>query len=116
MCFPGAGIGDVSDRLEACMAGEGTKPIACLSVGGKDVGHVGSKEFFRRFREALGKVRDMGGIPLVCGVLPKRAVGGMWQSKAIALNCRLAEHFEDNGGAFADSCKPTLPITDSAHD
>ena len=29
VCFPGAGVGEVSDRIEACMANEGIKPIVC---------------------------------------------------------------------------------------
>ena len=60
MCFPRAGIGNVSDRLEAGMAGEGTKPIVCLSVTGNNVGCVGSEKPFRRFRKALGKIKDRG--------------------------------------------------------
>ena len=35
------------------------KPIVCLSVGGNNVGLVGSEKLFRRFRKALGKVRDL---------------------------------------------------------
>lgn len=31
-----------------------------------------SAEFHRRFRKALGKVRDGKGIPVVYGVLPRR--------------------------------------------
>ena len=73
VCFPGAGIGHVSERIEACMAGEGTKPIVCLSAGGNDIGRIGSEELLRRFKEVLGKIRDKGGIPVVCGILPRRS-------------------------------------------
>ena len=75
MCLPEAWIADISDRLEACMTDEGIRPIVCLSVRGNDVGRICSEELFRRFREALGKVRDRGGVPVVYWVLLKRAVG-----------------------------------------
>ena len=103
MCFPGAGIGDVSVRVEECMAGEGVKPVVCLHMGGNDVGRLGSEELLRRFREALGRIRDKGGIPVVSGVLPRRRVGGMWHSRAIAVNCRLASHCRANGWAFINN-------------
>ena len=103
MCFPGAGIGDVSDRLEACMAGGWTKIIVYLSVVGNDIGRVDSEELFRRIREALGKVRERGGFPVVCEVLPRQAVGGMWQSRAIALNFQLTEHCKADGWASIDN-------------
>lgn len=103
VCFPGAGVGHVSERIEACMANEGIKPIVCLSAGGNDVGKVRSEELLRRFKEVLGKVRDRGGIPLVCGILPRRNVGYEWLSRAIAMNCRLADHCKANGWRFVDN-------------
>ena len=103
VCFPGAGVGHVSERIEACMANEGIKPIVCLSAGGNDVGKVRSEELLRRFKEVLGKVRDRGGIPLVCGILPRRKVGCEWLCRAIAMNCRLAEHCKANGWTFVDN-------------
>ena len=103
VCFPGAGVGDVSDRLVRCMAGEGTRPIVCLSVGTNDVGKVRSEELFRRFREALGKIRDRGAVPVVCGILPRRGASVEWLSRAIAMNRRVADHCGSNGWAFLDT-------------
>ena len=103
VCFPGAGIGHVSERIEACMANEGTKPIVCLSAGGNDIGRVHGVELLRRFKEVLGKVRDRGGIPVVCGILPRRGVSWEWLSKAIAVNCRLADHCMANGWTFINN-------------
>ena len=102
-CFPGTGFGDVSDRVEAWMAGEETKPIVCLNAGGNDVGRVGSEELFRRFRETWGKVRDKGSVPVVCGVLSTGTVGDMWQLREIVINCLLAKHCKANGWAFVDN-------------
>lgn len=120
VCLPGAGIGDVADRVEACMVGEGTQPIVFLSAGGNDLGRVGSEELFRRFKETLGKVRDRGGIPVVCGVLPRRNVGDGWLSRAIAVNGRLAAHCESQGWLFVDNWdlfygKDSLYARDGVH-
>ena len=101
--YPGKGIGYVSDKIVECMADQGKKPIVCLSAGGNDVECVRSEELLRRFKEAVGKVRDRGGFPVVCGVLPRRFVDDMWYSRAIAVNCRLALHCKANGWAFVDS-------------
>ena len=40
-------------------------PTVCISAGGNDIDRV------RRYREALGRVRDLGGIPVMCGILPR---------------------------------------------
>ena len=102
VCLPGAGIGDVGDRVGRCLAGEGVKPIVCLSAGGNDIGRVRSEELYRKCQETLGRVRDLGGVPVMCGVLPRMGAGVRWLSYAIALNCRLAEHCKKNGWAFID--------------
>ena len=70
---------------------------------GNDVGCLDSEELLRRFRAALAKVRNRNRVPVVCGVLPRRAVGDMSQSRAITLNCRLAEHCETNRWIFVDN-------------
>lgn len=57
------------------MAGEGTQSFVLFSAGGK-----GREELFWGFRETLGEVRDAVDIPVMCGVLPRRDVGGVWFS------------------------------------
>lgn len=37
-----------------------------------DIGRVGNKLLFRRFKETLGKIRDRRGVNVVCRVLPRR--------------------------------------------
>ncbi len=71
--------------------------VVFLSGGGNDIGRVGSEEIFRRFRETLPKIRDKGGISIVCGILPRCGNGDEWLSRAISLNSRLAAHFDTNG-------------------
>ena len=121
VCLPGAGIGKVADRIDACWENDdGTKPIVILSAGGNDLGKVRSEELTRRFREALQRISSKGGIPVVCGILPRRGVGAEWLSRAIAMNCRLADHCKSKGWSFIDSWdlfygKDTLYARDGVH-
>ena len=103
VCLPGAGIGEVGARLGSVMSGEGVAPTVCISAGGNDIGRVRNEELFRRYREALGRVRDLGGMPVLCGILPRRNAGPGWWSAARAVNCRLAEHCKRNGWLFVDN-------------
>ena len=72
VCLPGAGIGEMSDRLEDVLVGEGNAPTVVISTGGNDLGRIRSEELFRKYKEALGGVRDLGGSPVLCGILPRR--------------------------------------------
>ena len=96
VCLPGAGIGHISDGVDAYRKGEDSKPVVFFCAGGNDLGRVPSEELVRRFKEALGRVRDAGGVPVVYGILPRRSVGDEWLSKKIAVNSRLASHCERN--------------------
>lgn len=62
-----------------------------------------SEEIFRRYREAFAKVRDSGGVPAVCGILPRRGLGEVWLSRALAINSKLAAHCKRNGWLFIDN-------------
>ncbi len=87
------------------MHGGGDQAIVFLSAGGNDIGRVGSEEIFRRFRETLGKVRDKGDVPVVCGILPRCGNGNEWLFRAIffSLNSHLAAHCNTNGWLFIDT-------------
>ncbi len=95
----GAGIGHIVDMVERGMS----QTIVCLSAGGNDIRRVGSVDIFIRFRETLGKVRNKGGIPVVCGILPRCGKGDEWLSRAISVNNRLAAHCDTNGWLFIDT-------------
>ncbi|MPC54582.1 hypothetical protein E2C01_048504 [Portunus trituberculatus] len=119
MSLPGAGIKRVSTQLDTCLA-DGTKPIVFLSAGGNDLCKVRSEELFRRFKEALAKIRDKDATPVVCDVLSRRDLGGEWLSRAIAMNCRLADYCSSNEWAFIDNWdlfygKDTLYAMDEVH-
>ncbi|XP_045136199.1 uncharacterized protein LOC123519077 [Portunus trituberculatus] len=119
VCLPGAGIERISAQLDTCLA-DGTKPIVFLIAGGNDICKVRSEELFRRFKEALAKIRNKDATPVVCGVLPRKELGGEWLSRAIAVNCRFADHCRSNGWAFINNWdlfygKDTLYTRDGVH-
>ncbi|MPD01677.1 hypothetical protein E2C01_097215 [Portunus trituberculatus] len=64
VCLPGAGIERVGFQLDTCLA-DGTKPIVSLSAGGNDICRVRSEELFRRFKEALAKIRNKDATPVI---------------------------------------------------
>ena len=103
VCLPGAGVQDVADRLEGVLGGEGVAPTVCISAGGNDIGRVRPEELWRRYRQALARVRELGGTPVLCGILPRRSAGARWWSEATALNSRLADHCRRNGWLFVDN-------------
>ena len=103
VCLPGAGVRDVAERLEGVLGGEGVAPTVCISAGGNDIGKVRPEELLRRYRQALERVRELGGTPVLCGILPRRGAGVRWWSEATALNSRLADHCRRNGWLFVDN-------------
>ena len=73
-----------------------------------------------RFRQALDKIKSKGGIPVVCGVLPRRGLDAEWLSRAIIVNCRSANHCMGNGWTFIDNwnlfySKDTFYARDGLH-
>lgn len=103
VCLPGAGVGDVVERSEGVLAGEGVAPTVCISAGGNDIGRVRPQELLRRLRQALERVRDLGGIPVLCGILPRKYVGARWWSDAAAVNRHMADHCRRNGWLFINN-------------
>ena len=76
MYLPGMGIGKVAYKLDTCLENDETNPIVFLGIAGNDLGRVRIEELLRKFIQALHKIRNKGGIPLVCGtVFPRRGVG-----------------------------------------
>lgn len=51
----------------------------------------------------LGKIRDLGGVPAMSGILRRRSVSGKLLSRAIAKNNWLADHCMSNWWSFLDN-------------
>ena len=49
------------------------------------------------------RIRNLGGIPVVCGILPHRAVGASWRCAAFATNSLLSKHYKRNGWLFIEN-------------
>ena len=103
VCLPGAGVDQVADRMESLLAGEGDNTTVCFSVGGNDVGRCRPEELVSRYRAALGRARDLGVTPVVCGVIPRVFAGSWWFSQAAVVNSLLADHCRTNGWLFIDN-------------
>lgn len=57
----------VEDKLDRMLSGEGKAP-SVLQRRGKNIHKIRNEKSRRRLKEASGKVRDLCGIPVVCGV------------------------------------------------
>ena len=73
-----------------------------------------------RFEEALGRIKDRGCVPVVCGILPRRKVGDGWLSRAIAVNLWLEDYCKRRGWSFIDNWdrflgKSTPYVWDGVH-
>ena len=101
-CLPGTGIGKIFDRLENVLAGEGEAPTVVISAGRNYFGWIRSEELFRMFKEILGRVRDLGGTPVLCGILSRR-LGQRGCFEACTLNNRLVDHCRRNGWLHVDN-------------
>ena len=53
-----------------CWPGKVTLQQLLSAQGGNDLGRIRSEELFRSYKEALGRVRDLEGSPVLCGILP----------------------------------------------
>ena len=97
-CYPGQGVKRVSEALSSVE----DKPLV-VSVGGNDIGFLGSEELKRRFRVMLGKLRDRRSTSVIMGILPRRFENREWSSRAIGMNRWLEKECAGLGLQFVDS-------------
>lgn len=94
VCFPNASVREVGNRLGSVMNGEGVAVLVCFSVSGNDTSRATRKELRRRFREALGPIRDS-----LCGRNTMYVRDGVHFSRrrgralSHSLECRITEVF-----------------------
>ena len=96
------GIGDIGNMLGSVLVGNGVVPNVCIGAGGNDIGRVRRQELFKRYREILGRVKDLGGTSVVCDILPRRSVRTRWWYEALAMNSLLTDHCKTNGCMLLD--------------
>ena len=102
VCFPGARVQDVADRLDRLMVGTGKDAVVVLHVGGNDVGRTRSEELIGRYRNMLEKVKASGRTGVVCGLIPRRFADSEWLSRSLSLNSRLEGMCRELGFLFVD--------------
>lgn len=98
--FTGCRGVDVGDRLARIVKGEGVALHVYLSVGEYDISKVKSEELHRRFRKALGRICEHGGVPLIYGILFRKGVSREGLSRETAMNGRLADHCKSYKWSF----------------
>ena len=98
-CFPGAGVKRVAEELDDIVD---RNSVTCVIAGGNDVHRNRSEELIRQYKEALVKIRNKGGTPVACGILPRLGHGKEWCSRAIGFNCRTEKFCRENNIAFVD--------------
>lgn len=77
---------EVGDRLASVLKEDYGAPHVFVSIGENEIGRVKSKELRRRCREALGWIRDPGGVSLTGDILPRKSVSSEWLFRGIAIN------------------------------
>ncbi|KAG0720097.1 hypothetical protein GWK47_031334 [Chionoecetes opilio] len=102
VCYPGASVQDVTDRLDRLMVGTGKDAVVVVHVGGNDVGKARSEELVTRYKALLEKVKESGRKGVICGVIPREYVGQEWLSRALSLNSKIEELCKDMGLRFVD--------------
>ena len=102
VCFPGARVHDVSDRLDRLLVGTGRDAVVVVHVGGNDIGRTRSEELLKRYRVMLEKVKASGRVGVVCGVIPRLRGDEVWLSRAINLNGKIETMCRSLGLRFVD--------------
>lgn len=101
VCFPGAKIEDVFERVESCMKGEGPNPVVFVCAGGNNIREKRSEKLLAQYKDTLMKIKENGGTPMGCGILPRKE-GEMWLSRAISFNESMKKYCKEKGIAFVD--------------
>lgn len=83
--------------LHSVATGPARLTFKFLSAAVNGIGRVGSEELFRRFKETLDKIRENGGVLVVCSVSSRMEKGNECLSRAIGVTRRLAIQDESNG-------------------
>ncbi|KAG0699146.1 hypothetical protein GWK47_025887 [Chionoecetes opilio] len=102
VCYPGASVQDVTDRLDKLMVGTGKEAVVVVHVGGNDVGKARSEELVTKYKALLEKVKESGRTGVICGVIPREYVGQEWLSRALSLNSKIEELCKGMGLRFVD--------------
>lgn len=102
VCFPGAKIEDIKDRIDNCVTGEGENPVVLVCAGGNNVSERRSEDLIRKYTETLTLIKSKGGTPLGCGILPRNRVSEMWLSRAMSVNEYLGNYCRKEGIGFID--------------
>lgn len=101
VCFPGARIGDIEDRIEELVKSSGDRPLVALQVGTNQLGE-GSESVVQGYSALLDKVEGLECDVLVTGILPRFNMSSMLASRIVGVNRRIERMCRQRGIAFRD--------------
>jgi len=102
VCYPGAQVKDVRDRLEGVMRGSGEGATVIVQVGVNDVGKNNTEETMKAYRALIGSLAGSRKRGVVTSILPMVHASMEWYSRAIGLNTRVANICKELGVQFLD--------------
>ena len=102
ICYPGARVRDVADRLDDVLAGSSEGCIVIVHVGVNDVGDGRSVETVEQYRRLLQRLVWQRCRGVVTGILPKLRAGQVWLSRALGINGHIRDMCEEFGFMYLD--------------
>lgn len=82
VCLPGQGVTQVKDRISSLPRDE----LLIVSVGGNDLGKVGSVEIRNRYKKLIETSKGNNQKCILTGVLPRPRETSEWTSRALSVN------------------------------
>ena len=102
VCLRGAGVQDVSERVEGILKGGGTESNVIVHVGEKDVGTKCRGDIRRQFRELGARLKCRASRVAFSGLLPVPGASRARNNEIIQLNAWLKDWCRAEGFIFID--------------
>ena len=102
VCLPGAGVQDVSERVEGILKGGGTESDVIVHVGEKDVGTKCRGDIRRQFRELGARLKCRASRVAFSGLLPVPGASRARNNEILQLNAWLKDWCRAEGFRFVD--------------
>ena len=102
-CFPGAGVRDITDRVQVILEREGENPDVVVHVGTNDVGRMSEGVLRREFRELGEKLKSRTSRVTISGLLPVPRASEARNRKITQINAWLRGWCRREGFRFLDN-------------
>ena len=102
VCYPGAGVADVEERLDRVVRGSGENTTVLIHVGSNDVSKFHSEELLNRYKKLVLTLRNTRRKGILTGILPCIWRREEWSSRALGINQRVRALCKANDVLFVD--------------